>query len=33
MSDGGWDGLKDLWREGLMEEDRGGGRDGGREPD
>jgi len=33
MSDGDWDGLKDLWREGLMEEDRGGGKDGGRESD
>ena len=31
MSDDGWDGLKDSWREGLMEEDRGGGRNGGRE--
>ena len=25
MSDDGWDGLKDSWREGRMEEDRGGG--------
>jgi len=33
MSDDEWDRLKDSWREGLMEEDRGGGRNGGRESD
>ena len=33
MSDDGWDGLKDSWREGLIEEDGGGGRNGGRESD
>ena len=33
MSYDGWDGLKDSWREGLIEEDRGGGRNGGRKSD